>query len=97
RRQVPERANKQQRADDERQRQRDLRNDEDVAQPEALVRVGGPAAANLHRRRRIHPRGTKRRHDSENYARYRRAEPDEREYAPVGRPREDTATARRRD
>ena len=47
--QVPQAADEQQRADDEHERQRDLRDDQAAPQAEALARVGRPAAAGFHR------------------------------------------------
>ena len=97
RRQVAERSNEQQRADDERQRQRDLHDDEQAAQLETLMRVGRSAASRLHHRCRVHARGSKRRDDTEDHARRRCDEPDERVHAPVVLHREEDSFALRRD
>ena len=97
RRQVPERSNEQQGADDERQRQRHLHDDQDATQPEALVCVGRSAAARLHHRSSVHARGAKRRNDAEDHARRRRDEPDKREHAPVVLHRQENALAPGRD
>src|SRR5215471_7191028 len=68
RRQLPPAAEQQARADDEYERQRDLRHNQRFADAESMMPFGDAAPLRLHRRLRIDASGTPRRYEPEEQA-----------------------------